>query len=75
MMAVGAHGSGEITFRALRGSLELEYARSKVLFTRAGFEEMDEVGGLGSPELEDDASLDVLCRSGPRPILSLKSAR
>jgi transposase len=51
-----------------RGDLQCT-GRSTVLFTRAGFEEMDEAGGLGSPELEDDGSLDVLCRSGPRPIL------
>ena len=59
MMTIGAHGRGEITFGAMQGSLELEYSRSTVFFTWAGFEEMDEVSGSGSAELQDDGSLEI----------------
>jgi hypothetical protein len=59
MMTIGAHGRGEITFGAMQGGLELEYSRSTVFFTWAGFEEMDEVSGSGSAELQDDGSLEI----------------
>jgi hypothetical protein len=59
MMTIGCHGRGEITFGAMRGRLELEYSRSTVFFTWAGFEEMDEVSGSGSAELQDDGSLAI----------------
>jgi hypothetical protein len=56
---IGADGRGEITFGAMQGSLELEYARSTVCFTWAGFEEMDDVRGSGSAELQNDGSLEI----------------
>ena len=59
MMTIGAHGRGEITFGAMQGGLELEYSRSTVFFTWAGFEEMDEVSGSGSAKLQDDGSLEI----------------
>ena len=59
MMIIGADGRGEITFGAMRGGLEFEYSRSTVFFTWAGFEEMDEVSGSGSAELQDDGSLEI----------------
>ena len=59
MMTIGAHGRGEITFGAMQGGLELEYSRSAVFFTWAGFEEMDEVSGSGSAELQDDGSPEI----------------
>jgi hypothetical protein len=59
MMTIGADGRGEITFGAMQGGLELEYARSTVFFTWAGFEEMDEVSGSGSAELQEDGSLEI----------------
>ncbi len=59
MMTIAAHGRGEITFGAMQGGLELEYARSTVVFTWAGFEEMDEVSGSGSAKLQDDGSLEI----------------
>ena len=59
MMTIGAHGRGEIAFGAMQGGLELEYSRSAVFFTWAGFEEMDEVSGSGSAELQDDGSLEI----------------
>ncbi len=39
--------------------LDLEYARSLVFFTWAGFEEMDEVTGSGSAELNDDGTISI----------------
>ena len=41
----------------MQASLDLEYGRSMVFFTWAGFDEMDEVSGSGSAELLDDGSL------------------
>ena len=59
MMTIGPHGRGEITLGAMQGGLELEYSRSAVFFTSAGFEEMHEVSGSGSAELQDDGSLEI----------------
>jgi hypothetical protein len=36
MMTIGAHGRGEITFGAVQGGLELEYARSTVFLHLGG---------------------------------------
>lgn len=52
-------GHGEIAFGAMQAGLDLEYSRSMVFFTWAGFEEMDEVNGSGSAELLDDGTLEV----------------
>ena len=72
MMTIGAHGRGQITFGAMQGGLELEYSRSTVFFTWAGFEEMDEVSGSGSAELQDDGSLGEIafgCHLGDEVLL------
>jgi hypothetical protein len=53
-----ANGRGEIAFGAMQASLDLEYGRSTVFFTWAGFDEM-EVSGTGSAELLDDGSLGI----------------
>ncbi|MDE0538730.1 MAG: helix-turn-helix domain-containing protein [Rhodospirillales bacterium] len=45
--------------RRLNARLDLEYGRSIVFFTWAGFDEMDEVNGSGSAELLDDGSLEI----------------
>jgi hypothetical protein len=58
-MTIGAGGHGEIAFGALRASLDVEYGRTVIFFTWAGFEEMDEVRGSGSAELQDDGSVDI----------------
>ncbi len=52
-------GQGEIAFGALQADLDLEYTRSLVFFTWAGFEEMDEVTGSGSAELNDDGTISI----------------
>ncbi len=52
-------GHGEITFGALNAHLDCEYSPSIVFFTWEGFDEMDEVRGDGSAELNDDGTLEV----------------
>jgi len=59
MMTIGTDGHGEIHFGAMQASLDLEDCRSMVFFTWAGFDEMDEVGGSGSAELMDDATIEI----------------
>lgn len=59
MMTIRADGRGEIAFGAMQAGLDLEYARSMVFFTWAGFDEMDEVTGTGSADLLDDGSLEI----------------
>jgi hypothetical protein len=58
-MIIRADGHGEIAFGAMQAGLDLEYSRSAVFFTWAGFDEMDEVTGSGSAELQDDGSLEI----------------
>ncbi len=59
VLVIREDGHGEIAFGALNASLDLEYGRSIVFFTWAGFDEMDEVNGSGSAELLDDGSLEI----------------
>ena len=59
IMTIGADGHGEIAYGAMHASLELEYGRSIVFFTWAGFDEMTDVSGSGSAELQDDGSLEI----------------
>ncbi len=58
-IAFSDDGHGEIAFGAMQASLDLQYSRSTVFFTWAGFDEMDEVSGSGSAELLDDGSLEI----------------
>jgi hypothetical protein len=59
MMIIRADGRGEIAFGAMQASLDLEYSRSTVFFTWAGFDEMDEVSGSGSAELLEDGTMEI----------------
>ena len=52
-------GRGEFAFGAVNGGMDLEYGRRIVFFTWAGFDEMNEVTGSGSAELEDDGTLSL----------------
>ncbi len=56
------NGRGEFAFGAVNGGLDCEYSRRVIFFTWQGFDELDEVGGDGSAELNDDGSLDVEIR-------------
>ena len=58
-MTILADGHGEIAFGAMQAGLDLEYGRSVIVFTWAGFDEMDEVSGSGSAKLQDDGSLEI----------------
>lgn len=55
----GKDDRGEFAFGAVQGSMELQYAPTTIFFTWAGFDEMDEVSGSGSAELQDDATLEI----------------
>lgn len=59
MLTIRADGQGEIAFGAMQAGLDLEYSRTLVFFTWTGFDEMDEVSGSGSAELQDDGSLEI----------------
>ena len=58
-MIIRADGHGEIAFGAMQAGLDLDYSRSAVFFTWAGFDEMDDVHSSGSAELQDDGSLEI----------------
>lgn len=53
------NGQGEFAFGCVNGGLDCEYSRRIIFFTWQGFDEMDEVSGDGSAELEDNGSLDI----------------
>ncbi len=56
------NGHGEFAFGCVKGSLDCEYSRRIIFFTWQGFDEMDEVSGDGSAELDDDGSLEIEIR-------------
>ena len=58
-MTIRADNHGEIAFGAMQAGLDLEYSRSMVFFTWAGFDELDEVSGNGDAELLDDGTIEV----------------
>jgi hypothetical protein len=58
-MTIRADGHGEIAFGALQAGLDLEYSPNAIFFTWAGFDEMDEVNGSGSAELQDDGTVQI----------------
>ena len=59
MLVINDDGHGEVAFGAMQAGLDLEYGRSIVSFTWAGFDEMDEVNGTGAAELRDDGTLEI----------------
>lgn len=69
-------GQGEFAFGAVNAGMDLEYGRRVVFFTFAGFDEMDEVNGRGSAELDDDGTLEIeLCfHLGDRAVLRARRA-
>ncbi len=58
-LIVKASGHGEIAFGAMQASLDIDYGPDEIGFTWAGFDEMDEVSGAGSAELQPDGSLQI----------------
>lgn len=57
-IALDGKGRGEIVFGALRATLECGVASDAADFDWHGFDEMDEVTGNGSVELQPNGSLD-----------------
>ena len=58
-ISFGRDGRGEFAFGAVHGDMDLRYAPASVSFTWAGFDEMDDVSGAGSAELNDDGALEI----------------
>ena len=58
-LVVGATGHGEIAFGAVQVGLDIVYGADDIDFTWCGFDEMGEVQGSGSAELQDDGSLTI----------------
>jgi hypothetical protein len=58
-LVVRANGDGEIAFGAMQASLDIDYGPDEIGFTWAGFDEMDELSGTGSAELQGDGSLEI----------------
>jgi hypothetical protein len=73
-MTISDHGRGEIAFGALQAGLDIEYAKSSIGFIWEGFDEMDEVSGDGSAELNDDGSIQIefAYRNGDEAVLKAK---
>lgn len=58
-LIVRANGHGEIAFGAMQASLDTGYGPDEIGFTWAGFDEMSEVSGAGSAELQKDGSIQI----------------
>ena len=58
-LVVRANGDGEIAFGALQASLDIDYGPGEIGFAWTGSDEMDEVSGSGSAELQEDGSLEI----------------
>ena len=69
MITITDHGRGEIAFGALQAGLDIEYSQSSIGFTWEGFEEMDEVTGDGSIEIEfaDDNGAEAVLKAKRDP--------
>ena len=59
MMIIEADGYGEIAFGAMQAGLYLTYSRTLVSFTWEGSDEMTEVRGTGTAELQDDGTIEI----------------
>lgn len=55
-------GRGEFAFGCVNGGLDCEYSRRIIFFTWQGSDEMDDVNGDGTAELEDDGSVEIEIR-------------
>jgi hypothetical protein len=58
-MTIREDGHGEISFGALQAGLDVEYGTNIIFFTWDGFDDMDEVRGTGSAELQDDGTVEI----------------
>ena len=55
-------GHGEFAFGCVNGGLDCQYATRTIFFTWQGDDEMDEVSGDGSADLDEDGTLEVEIR-------------
>lgn len=55
-------GHGEFAFGAVNGGLDCEYSHRIIFFSWLGFDEMDEVYGDGSADLNDNGILEIEIR-------------
>ena len=74
-LVIRADGQGEIAFGALQASLDVDYGPDEIGFTSAGFEEMNDVSGSGSVELQADGSLQIECEYHVRDEAVLRAVR
>ncbi len=58
-LVVRANGDGQIAFGALQASLDIDYGPGEIGLAWTGSDEMDEVSGSGSAELQNDGSLEI----------------
>jgi len=58
-LAINKNGRGEFAFGAVNATMDLEYAESIVFFKWDGFDEGDEISGIGSAELNDDGTIEI----------------
>ena len=58
-ISFGRNGRGEFAFGAVHADMELQYAPRTILFTWQGFDEMDDVSGSGSAELDNRGTLEI----------------
>ena len=56
------NGYGEFAFGCVTGTGECEYSSRIIFFTWDGMDEMDEVSGDGSAEINDDGTLEIEIR-------------
>ena len=70
-LVVGSEGHGEISFDAVQVGLDIAYNHDEIDFIWCGFDEMDEVQGSRSAELQDDGSLitDFVYHLGDEAVL------
>ena len=59
MLVIGVDGHGEIAYGAMQAGLDIAYGANEIDFTWAGFDEMDEIQGEGSAELQEDGSISI----------------
>ena len=74
-LIIRVNGHGEIAFGAMQASLDIDYGPDEIGFTWAGFDEMTEVSGSGSAELQDDGSLEIEFEYRPGDEAVLKAVR
>jgi hypothetical protein len=74
-LVIQADGDGEIAFGAMQASLDVDYGPDEIGFTWSGFDEMDEVFGSGSAELDEDGSLQITFEYHLGDEASLKAIR